>query len=195
MKKFRNYLAASVGFLLFVGVIGLTLTRNVHSRQGMPDTDPPVIQACYGRITGIVRIVESASQCHNQERPITWNQQGVPGEQGPTGAQGPQGPAGRARAAGAVFTGTELQFYPQGLTGWVAVERIRTGTYCLTPDPSITLHNSVLIVTPGSLGAGGGGGDEVYWTGVCGQNPFKFAVETRLNGQPSDAVHFTAMVP
>jgi len=98
---------------------------------------------------------------------------------------------------GAVFPGSPgfpLAFYPNGLTGWVAVERSGVGQYCLTPDPAITFNNSVLILTVGSPGATSQG--SALWTGYCSINPFKFQVETLTPaGALTDNVNFTAMVP
>ena len=158
-----------------------------------------VIHACYSNSKGDVRLVESAADCKNSETAITWNQTGPQGTQGPQGQIGPQGPAGQPRAVGAVFPGNpdpnQLSFYPQGLVGWVAVERISPGTYCLTPPPSVTQFNSVLIVGLGSPGAGGGGTSHASWVGYCGVSPLKFNVQTTYDGNLSDLVYFTVMIP
>jgi hypothetical protein len=56
-----------------------------------------VINACYNRKTGVLRIVEDQYSCKKTENPISWNQIGLRGEQGPAGGAGPkgeQGPAG-----------------------------------------------------------------------------------------------------
>ncbi len=118
---------------------------------------------------------------------------GVAGATGATGAAGAQGPAGRARDVGSVTPGTP-DFYPQGLVGWVAVEHPSLGTYCLTPDASVTSNNAVLMLTVGSPGATSQG--QAIWTGYCGLTPLKFQVQTvTFGGLLTDLVYFTAMVP
>jgi len=65
-----------------------------------------VIQACKQRVTGLLRVVASPSQCTKRELPISWNIQGPAGSPGPTGPQGskgdpgPAGPQGERGAAG-----------------------------------------------------------------------------------------------
>jgi hypothetical protein len=72
-----------------------------------------VINGCYKSATGVLRLVDSLSQCNTAyaggETPISWNQTGPigpmgpqgltgspgsPGSMGPQGNPGPQGPAG-----------------------------------------------------------------------------------------------------
>jgi hypothetical protein len=72
----------------------------------------PVINACYGNYTGIVRILQGKEKCLRFETPIQWNQTGPAGATGATGATGPAGPAGATGATGA--TGTTG---PTGATG------------------------------------------------------------------------------
>ncbi len=52
--------------------------------------DDGTIAACYGKGSGIVRIIdaEAGQTCRASENAVNWNQQGV---QGPPGAQGPAG--------------------------------------------------------------------------------------------------------
>jgi hypothetical protein len=45
----------------------------------------------------VLRVVDQASDCRRNERPLVWN---LRGPQGPAGAQGPAGPAGPAGAVG-----------------------------------------------------------------------------------------------
>ena len=124
MKKLKNYLAASVGFLLLAGVIGLTVTRNVLSSATV-SAAVPLIHACVGNDNGVnIRIVTASSDCRNNEMPLSWNQQGVqgpqgaPGPQGTQGAPGPQGPAGATGATGPQGPpGPAGAAGPQGPTG------------------------------------------------------------------------------
>lgn len=85
----------AAGFL--IGVAG-TAVADVRS-------DPDVIEACVGRVTGIVRIIDDTSRdrCTPVEDPISWNTSGPAGEPGPagaTGADGVTGPGGQAGPAG-----------------------------------------------------------------------------------------------
>jgi type VI secretion system secreted protein Hcp len=63
------------------------------------------IDGCYNRLTGALRVIDSAEQCRSLETAIEWSQrgpagpQGVPGPPGDTGPAGPQGPAGAAAIA------------------------------------------------------------------------------------------------
>ncbi len=86
--------------IVAVAAFGVAVVTSIPDSAG-------VIHACYGKITGNVRIVQSASQCHDSlERPISWDQHGSPGPTGPQGAPGPQGQPGLPGATG-----------PQGTTG------------------------------------------------------------------------------
>ncbi len=90
-----------------------------------------VIQACYGKAGGVVRIVDNASQCLPKvEVAINWSQIGPKGDggiagptgaTGSTGALGPTGPNGLAGAAGPTGaqgpTGADGLAGPTGSTG------------------------------------------------------------------------------
>lgn len=85
---------------------------------------PTVINACYNRNNGNVRIVPASSDCRNPEIAIFWNAQGAPGPQGPagppgaTGSSGAPGTAGPAGPAGAPGTpGTVGPAGPAGTPG------------------------------------------------------------------------------
>jgi type VI secretion system secreted protein Hcp len=60
------------------------------------------IDGCYNKLTGALRVIDSAEDCRSLETSIQWSQrgpagpQGIPGPQGDTGPAGPQGPAGAA---------------------------------------------------------------------------------------------------
>jgi len=57
------------------------------SAYAVTGTSSPVIQACYARKTGALRLLRSG-RCAHDERLLSWNQEGLPG------ATGPQGPPG-----------------------------------------------------------------------------------------------------
>jgi hypothetical protein len=54
-----------------------------------------VINGCYGQ-SGLLRVIDSEANaaCNNSETPISWSQQGPPGEPGQQGERGPQGERG-----------------------------------------------------------------------------------------------------
>jgi len=60
-----------------------------------------VINGCYDKKTGVLRIVAAGTLCKNGETGIIWNQAGPKGDTGPQGAQGPQGPQGPEGPKGA----------------------------------------------------------------------------------------------
>lgn len=53
-----------------------------------------IISGCVMKRFGLLRIVDSPSDCRRRESPISWNVEGPAGPEGPTGAEGPEGPAG-----------------------------------------------------------------------------------------------------
>jgi hypothetical protein len=63
-------------------------------------SSPGVLEACVNPGNGDMRLVDSATPCHNNESRVSWNitgPTGPPGPQGdpgPTGPPGPQGPPG-----------------------------------------------------------------------------------------------------
>ncbi len=58
------------------------------------------IYACYQKNVGMLRIVDSASDCKPSEIAISWNVLGPQGAQGPAGPKGDPGPAGPAGPKG-----------------------------------------------------------------------------------------------
>lgn len=59
-----------------------------------------MIIACYNRVTGSARIVNSVAECRPGESYVTWNIAGPAGSIGPAGAIGPAGPEGPAGPQG-----------------------------------------------------------------------------------------------
>jgi hypothetical protein len=74
-----------------------------------------VIHACYGKYSGLLRVVEPGRRCFAFEVPISWNQSGPPGPAGATGPAGADGVDGVDGADGA--TGPEGPPGPQGPPG------------------------------------------------------------------------------
>jgi hypothetical protein len=50
--------------------------------------DAEVIYGCYGKIAGVLRIVDGPNKCTRLEIPITWNSEGPQGPAGPAGSGG-----------------------------------------------------------------------------------------------------------
>jgi hypothetical protein len=85
--------AVGLGIMLVAGAAAYAQQSNVEE----------VINGCYHKNQGMLRVVESADDCRPPELPISWNQQGIQGEtgaQGPQGIQGEQGPQGETGAQG-----------------------------------------------------------------------------------------------
>jgi hypothetical protein len=102
--------AAIVAALAGVGAVASL------ARSGAPET--AVIQACRGKIRGLLRVVSDPSKCTKRELPISWNVQGPLGPTGPAGLQGPKGDEGPAGAQGpAGAPGEQGPAGPQGPTG------------------------------------------------------------------------------
>lgn len=81
-------------------------------------TEDEPIQACVNTESGLLRIVNDASQCRSNEQPLDWDRQGPLGPQGPEGPRGPQGPEGPPGADGAQGEpGPEGPAGPQGPQG------------------------------------------------------------------------------
>jgi hypothetical protein len=130
---------------------------------------------------GKIRLVSSSADCKKDEQAVTFNE--------------------GARDVGSVqFTanGTPA-FVPEGLRGWQSINRSSDpfagfGTYCLAPDSSVTLDNSVLVLSLGSPGAGAPG--SVVWEGYCSISPLQYRVSTfDQSGDLAGDITFTAIVP
>jgi hypothetical protein len=175
--------------------------------------DTAMIQACVrsGLSQGQVRIVDSHDQCHDNEYPISWNQEGEPGAVGPQGPPGPPGPAGSARAFAAIFPaghegGPSFHGASRGFAS-VTYEELVPGLslYCLVPDADsgVSPLNSVMLVSLGNINGGGfRPGAGVAVTGACtddgtptGQIVGWHVVTWGESGAVDGTVRFTAMVP
>lgn len=82
-KRTAVIAAAGAGLLMATGV----------AYASIPAADG-TIHGCYASKGGDVRLVEEDEACKTQERRVSWNRQGPPGEVGPQGPQGEQGPQG-----------------------------------------------------------------------------------------------------
>jgi hypothetical protein len=84
MKKFI--------FMVFIFVITVMVSSIAIAKPKQNPSGPPsiivngtVINACYQKINGQLRVVSDPSQCRPSEIPVSWNIVGPQGPQGPTG--------------------------------------------------------------------------------------------------------------
>jgi hypothetical protein len=111
----------------------------------IPDTNN-VIHGCYGRITGILRVIDTAKatdRCLPTENRISWNQQGPVGPMGPTGPVGPIGPMG--------FTGPQGS---QGPVGPQGVPGVSGATFEITHDRAVGSGGNYTLVAQKGLSPG-----------------------------------------
>jgi hypothetical protein len=83
-----------------MGALALVVALGGVGIAAIPGSDG-VINACYAKKNGDVRVVKAGKKCKKGEKTISWNQQGPPGPAGPQGAQGAQGTQGVAGTNGA----------------------------------------------------------------------------------------------
>jgi hypothetical protein len=113
---------------------------------------PGVLEACVNPGNGNMRLVDSSTDCHNNETRVTWNIEGPTGPAGPTGATGATGATGPAGPTGA--TGATGPAGPTGATG-------ATGP-AGPPGPSSGGPPYVWTCTPGHFTNGGASTGVIY---------------------------------
>ena len=107
---------AALGMLLILGVAG-----GAALAVGLIPDEDGSIHGCFithnnaNEPQGQLRVVSSEAECRNNETPITWNQEGLPGEQGLPGPQGIQGEQGLPGPQG--IQGEQGLPGPQGVQG------------------------------------------------------------------------------
>jgi len=91
----RELLAAAVGALAAAALAGGVAWASIPGDGG-------VIQGCYGKIGGVLRVIDTAKgqKCLDSEVAISWNQKGPKGDTGPAGPAGAAGPKGDTGASG-----------------------------------------------------------------------------------------------
>lgn len=111
-----------------LAVIGSALLL-VTGTQAVAAKAPPaahvaasgVINACYQKNQGMLRLLQGTQKCRKSEVPISWNMTGIQGPPGPAGPAGPAGPVGATGPAGPVgpigATGPAGPVGPTGATG------------------------------------------------------------------------------
>lgn len=97
-------------------VVGLLAL--VGAFVGASKSEAQSINACVNQGTLFARIVTAGETCRNNETPVAWNIQGVPGAQGLQGPPGPQGPKGDQGVQGPIgLTGPQGEKGDMGATG------------------------------------------------------------------------------
>jgi hypothetical protein len=144
-------------FIIAIAAVGIVLGVTVAS---IPDSNG-VIHACYGKVTGNVRIVESASQCTALETPTSWNQTGQPGPAGPAGPSGGAARFAHVTAHGELTTGNAVSAtrldegvyqidFGRDLTGCVGTASAGSAAEPAT-DFSLANGIAMVLVDPGSI--------------------------------------------
>jgi hypothetical protein len=100
MKKF---VLMSLTIIMAIMFSSAAMAKTKPQPPAPPAPDGNVLNGCYQKINGQLRIVSNPGQCNPSELPLSWNivgPQGPAGPQGPEGPQGPMGPAGPQGPAG-----------------------------------------------------------------------------------------------
>jgi hypothetical protein len=87
MRK-RNLLCAAAGTVIATALAGGAAWAAIPDGNGL-------INGCYQKNVGNLRVVSSTSSCRTSELPIVWNRAGTPGVKGDPGLPGPDGRDGR----------------------------------------------------------------------------------------------------
>lgn len=113
---------AKPGFLLIIGAAAVGAVAGGVAWASIPAAG--VINGCYQKSVGNLRVVDSPGDCRPSELAISWRQQGEKGDTGPTGNTGltgntgPTGPKGDTGDTGATgAAGAAGATGPQGLPG------------------------------------------------------------------------------
>gem|GEM_PF-1946371 len=129
-------------------LIGLTVVMTImFSSVAMAQPAAPdgnVLNGCYQKINGQLRIVSSPSQCNPSEISVSWNivgPQGLAGSQGPPGPQGPAGPEGPAGPQGSEGTGTSGVVEAYTLSGSIGSISSRSSQWVFA-GPTVNVSTS-----------------------------------------------------
>lgn len=92
---------------LVLVLVALSASAIVVAGYAMIPDSSGTIHACYGRVGGVLRVIDpSSAHCLRGETAISWNQ---------AGAQGPPGVSGYEHVV-------HQEFVPHGVTTWVTVK-------------------------------------------------------------------------
>lgn len=151
--------------ILTATTVVAVMAIGVAASSGAFTTSDTTIRACYGKVTGLVRVLDAnAKGCLKFENPISWAQQGVQGEPGAAGA------AGSARAFATVwdFGTPDPVLAPAPRTLEVdSVVRVSTGAYCVFVDASL---GDVTRLTPVVTPEGGTAEPRYATTSFCAED-------------------------
>jgi len=106
---------------LLAGFLGAVVATNAGAAAG------DVINACYHRQNGQLRLIRPGQACNPSEAATSWNIQGPTGPTGPTGSTGPSGPQGERGI--------------QGLAGVSDLQRVDMSTHNNSDSPKTTVAN------------------------------------------------------
>jgi len=146
-----------------------------------------IVNGCYGKIFGKLRIVESDNACNPFETAIQWNATGPQGEQGPQGLPGTSRAWAFVRADGAVAW--------HGGQYTIIITKVGTGQYCIETDPDILGTYDAIIATlqgpdlsPGFINVNTG------WGSVCNPHGGNGIFTANTSGTATDRA-FSVVIP
>lgn len=151
---------AAAGLAGVLGGAGAVAVAQVDDEQQIHACVSPGL---LGLGAGNVRIVDDPGDCSAREDPLSWNQQGVPGDPGPRGPAGPAGPAGPEGPEG--LAGPAGPVGPDGPPGPAGPEG-PAGQSGLTGYEIVQASDNVLVYVDcpdGKIAIGGGG---AAWRGT-----------------------------
>src|SRR4029077_2316834 len=93
--KIASARRTGIAIFAFLALVLLMVPITLHAAN-----TPGVLEACVNPGNGDMRLVDSSTDCHNNETRVTWNITGPIGPAGPAGPAGPTGPAGATGPAG-----------------------------------------------------------------------------------------------
>jgi hypothetical protein len=133
----RDVIAALLG-----GAIAIMLAGGI-AWAAIPG-DGGVIQGCYTKIGGILRVIDTAKgeHCLGIELPISWNQKGPPGKDGTNGTKGTNGKDGKDGADGA--PGPQRPQGPSGTSSVQAWGEVSASGVLVAGSGGITVTKSTL---------------------------------------------------
>jgi hypothetical protein len=82
-----------------MGALALVIALGGVGIAAIPGSDG-VVNACYSKKSGAVRLVKAGKKCNKGEKATSWSQEGPAGPAGPAGPQGAQGAQGSQGVAG-----------------------------------------------------------------------------------------------
>jgi Collagen triple helix repeat (20 copies) len=133
--------------------VGMACGMTAGAQAAIPGSDG-VISACYLKLGGALRVIDSAHQhCASPfEAALNWNVQGPIGPQGPQGNVGPRGPAGAKGDTGPLGpAGPQGAQGPAGPQGPAGASGASSVTFASTTHPVDISSGDMTFVTAKSL--------------------------------------------